>query len=81
MMTLYVPDVDDYKTKGEWNKQFNGRIFEGKMIRVLFNGLEFVCSTGSREASLYKIPNEIDYLIISTNLSSETTFPKFSWLI
>ena len=59
MMTLYVPNINDYKFKGAWNNQFNGRIFEGKMISVPFEGFEFVCSTGSREATLYKVLNEI----------------------
>ena len=53
MMSLYVPN-DDYKENGQWNTQFNGRIFKGDMMPYIDeNGLEYVYCPQSNVATLY----------------------------
>lgn len=68
MMTLYVPadNISDYIEKGQWNIQFNGRIFKGDMVSATDSyGNEYVCSKGSKVATLYLGMNEAEMSIPS----------------
>lgn len=48
MMTLYVPNVNEYMNNGgDWNSWFKGRIFKSGMTWVPYGDMEFICSEGS----------------------------------
>ncbi len=67
MMTLYVPadNISDY-IDSQWNIQFNGRIFKGDMVSATDSyGNEYVCSKGSKVATLYLGMNEAEMSIPS----------------
>lgn len=62
MMTLYVPadNISDY-IEGQWNIQFNGRIFKGDMVSATDTyGNKYICSKGSKVATLYLGMNEVE---------------------
>lgn len=55
MMTLYVPNAEDYKENGKWKEQFHDRIFAGEMKSTSdADGREYVYSTEANIAILYK---------------------------
>jgi sorbitol-specific phosphotransferase system component IIA len=67
MMTLYVPNVSNYTSNGNWDTQFNGRIYEGEMTEVTdANGMTYICATGSKIATLFVGKNESDVVVPST---------------
>ena len=62
MMTLYVPNVNEYMNNGgNWNSWFKGRIFKSGMTWVSYEDMEFICSEGSKIATLYKGKNDIEF--------------------
>ena len=55
MMTLYVPNAEDYKESGKWKEQFHNRIFAGELKSVSDgDGREYVYSKEANIAILYK---------------------------
>ena len=68
MMTLYVPadNISDYIEIDQWNIQFNGRIFKGDMVFASDSlGNKYVCSKGSKVATLYLGMDEAEMSIPS----------------
>ena len=69
MMTLYVPNAEDYKENGKWKEQFHNRIFAGEMKPTTVDGREYVYSTEENIAILYRGNNNRDIEIPATILN------------
>ena len=73
MMTLYVPNAYSYKNTGNWDIQFNGRIYEGGMKEVSdANGLRYICATGSNVATLF-VGKDVSDVVVPSNISDENS--------